>query len=1621
MLPIEWLKYAPKPRPLKQGEKWHVFLSYRSSSRPWVLNLYDVLTELGYKVFLDQYNLIAGDTIVSKLEDALSESQAGIFIWSNLIKDSEWVRNEYIRLESRKNQKKDFQSVFIKLDKTELPPFARNRIFIDFSDYPDGPNGGELIRLLYAIANKPVSSEALHFITEQDEDSKDQSHKVNAAISNNNPEKLKQLFEQGKLAWKISATLGCKAAEGLIKLKRYDDALAMLNILEQEFKKALRPKQLKALALARRGDIGDLELAQEILGEMYVKKEIDSETLSIYGRTWMDRYKQSGDLDHLRRSRDLYAEAFEKAPDDYYAGINAASKSVLIGTEDDLLKAAEYAARVEKITGIEPVKGDYWKTATIAEMLLLQRKYREAADMYARAIAMARSELGSHESTYLQAKEIMEKLNPTKTEREMVDSVFKYLSSSAVKKRLKVLISYSHKDIDILDELNRYLNQLERAGRIELLIDKGTEAGDIWSEKQEKFVNEADIILILVSLNSLNSSSVDKETQTAIKQFEKGFSLVIPIQIEPCNWASSPLFRLQFLMLDRKKLYEVTNKTEWYTDFIRTFENFISEIGKDWFEKIRPELYHRTSNVDLSNSKLSVIPFVVTQMHWLSVIQLSNNRIENIRPLLVLGNLTSIDLSSNIITDADGLTTLSNLIYLDLSYNEIARIPDLANSRGLTYLNMGFNGIKRISNLTGHSHLNKLHLAENEIEIIEGIENLSSLTLLDLSKNKITQIDGLHNLTNLTDLILAGNKIEKLQGIHTLINLQRLDLHANQISEIEGLENNKLLKSLELSSNKVTALKNIGHLDKLESFLIDHNNIEDISELRHMRNLKRVILTNNKISDLFPLKEFIEKDIPVKIEYNSDSTEDGFFIKDNPIQYPPIEVVVQGKDAILRNFIQQGEALQEQLSSYHSNDIKLILIGNANVGKTFLASYIKSNRKELPDNNASTHGMINTFAEYFLPTAVKMRILDFGGQEYYHDTHHLFFTNDTIYLLLWENESNRFGEKTEERFSVKTGQVEKENNTVFPVAYWLDAVNYFINKKEEERRKNSKPILPDNGTAIKEKTLDPSVILVETKRNKKGSTLLDTVSILPYRGIIHSQVAISLHRNEQNEIISTGIDSLFDNLNDLISSISEKKWSGYYRLIVSFFENMDSNSNIDILKQANASALIITVEDCLELFNKIMQDKKYKYEFDNDNAMDLCRFLANRGYILYFDINKICLRPEKLTKEIYSVLNKKYNDIGIITNEEAFVHDEAVLNVMKDFKLLIPHPNGKSLIAPQLLPEDTSSQLKMFLDAFKPPVIQFSLTGYIHKNIIQELFYSFKEILIKENTQNYIWKNGFIINIENELYKINIRNCENCRLIEIQYLNFLNPRILNEISSLITTALAGRQFEKEVSNDGKLFVPISLIQKSIQLSQFVYKENLLRVADYKNFLDNEAKNYAMKKLFISYSSKNTAFMRRFVTHLEPLKRNGAIDYWHDRMIEPGTKWDESIKKELELSDIIVFLLSPDFIATNYIFDVEIPLAINQFKNQKQFFFIELQPCSWHETILAQFQQTTDPTADNKGVIIISDPLNDAQWKNVIIELEKKLNHFKLISTISTPVEGIPSIPISNETVQAKVV
>ena len=80
------------------------------------------------------------------------------------------------------------------------------------------------------------------------------------------------------------------------------------------------------------------------------------------------------------------------------------------------------------------------------------------------------------------------------------------------------------------------------------------------------------------------------------------------------------------------------------------------------------------------------------------------------------------------------------------------------------------------------------------------------------------------------------------------------------------------------------------------------------------------------------------------------------------------------------------------------------------------------------------------------------------------------------------------------------------------------------------------------------------------------------------------------------------------------------------------------------------------------------------------------------------------------------------------------------------------------------------------------------------------------------------------------------------------------------------------------------------------------------------------------RLFCSYSRKDESLRRELDTHLSMLKRQSLVT-WYDRLLEPGSNWDDRIKQELDTAEIILLLVSPDFLASNYCYETEVARAI----------------------------------------------------------------------------------------------
>jgi hypothetical protein len=110
------------------------------------------------------------------------------------------------------------------------------------------------------------------------------------------------------------------------------------------------------------------------------------------------------------------------------------------------------------------------------------------------------------------------------------------------------------------------------------------------------------------------------------------------------------------------------------------------------------------------------------------------------------------------------------------------------------------------------------------------------------------------------------------------------------------------------------------------------------------------------------------------------------------------------------------------------------------------------------------------------------------------------------------------------------------------------------------------------------------------------------------------------------------------------------------------------------------------------------------------------------------------------------------------------------------------------------------------------------------------------------------------------------------------------------------------------------------------------------------------------QVFISYSHRDEIFKDQLIAHLSGLKRREIIKEWHDRKLIAGEEWDGKIKQELIDSEIILLLISSDFLASKYSFDVEIQKAMERHERKDAIVIpIILRPCDWKDLPFSKIQ------------------------------------------------------------------
>lgn len=110
------------------------------------------------------------------------------------------------------------------------------------------------------------------------------------------------------------------------------------------------------------------------------------------------------------------------------------------------------------------------------------------------------------------------------------------------------------------------------------------------------------------------------------------------------------------------------------------------------------------------------------------------------------------------------------------------------------------------------------------------------------------------------------------------------------------------------------------------------------------------------------------------------------------------------------------------------------------------------------------------------------------------------------------------------------------------------------------------------------------------------------------------------------------------------------------------------------------------------------------------------------------------------------------------------------------------------------------------------------------------------------------------------------------------------------------------------------------------------------------------------KVFYCYAREDKTLRDKLERHLAALKRTRQIITWHDREIQPGAEWEKEIDSHIESADLILLLISADFIDSDYCWGKEMYQALDKHrKGTSQTIPIILRPVVWTGTPIAELQ------------------------------------------------------------------
>lgn len=814
------------------------------------------------------------------------------------------------------------------------------------------------------------------------------------------------------------------------------------------------------------------------------------------------------------------------------------------------------------------------------------------------------------------------------------------------------------------------------------------------------------------------------------------------------------------------------------------------------------------------------------------------------------------------------------------------------------------------------------------------VASLTWLTQLWLSRNYISEVpEFIGQLKNLRTLILQGNPIRQIPtSLSQLTNLRLLAIiggRPSAVNPIIGQLSN--LRSLMLEDIGLFRLPNwIPNLRKLEELYVGNNNLKQLpnsfSELHHLKILN---LRGNKFTQL-PSPLFR---LPNLQKLLIDSILD-----------LPAELIEEANAQKILDYYFRIKRQSQPL-----NEFKLILVGRGGVGKTTLVHRLTTGKykefKRTPGIN------IIKWPVQIDSAKVQAHIWDFGGQEIMHGTHRFFMTERALYLVLISG---------------------REGTEDHDAEYWLSLIRSFAGNV-------------------------PVIILL----NK-----WDDYQFELNRQLLKEKYGKNLVFVETDSRSGKGMSELHERVCQLAQKLPGLKaaWPSEWRQIK------------EALPRKKKSWL--TFDDFRDFCAKQGIDQAKDQEALADNLHHLGLMLSYRKDEALRDFG--VLNPQWVTKGIYQILNsaqlrkaqgkftpKAFADVLPNKSYPKAVHPY-LLALMRKFQLCHPlDDKGEKHLIPELLTKEEPE-----LDKDFPPdkCLGFEYRydtvlpeGLLPRFIVETYF-------LRE--PKLVWRTGVVLerancralvrgDIQGRQVLIRVTGVGNGQRELLGIIREHFERIHRSFEKLPVTELVPipkypqitvpyeelLAYERAGDNEYKVVIDRAPVKFSV--AELLDGVDLPGSRNLVPLPGSSIELYAVPLVFISYAHEDERFRDELRGALTAYERTRTLEIVDDTCIMPGQKWENEILSKVESADIVILLLSNDFIRSDYCFQKEMQIARERDREGDCTIVpIVVRACAYEKLELGQLQAILPngkPIKQNKD--------RDAAWLEVTKQLDKVIARF----------------------------